>query len=105
MFHEWIWLYVGLVAVHAISSKGMKSSTSDVLAVSQVRTWCRTGVAREIREAANVSASEIARHLKVSEPTVSRWERGVRTPRAEEAARYHQLLCLLRQAAVGAATS
>jgi DNA-binding transcriptional regulator YiaG len=59
-------------------------------------TWARrlaqTGGARAIREGARLSVSELARELDVTPGTVSRWERGLRTPRGAAAERWAKLL-------------
>ena len=55
--------------------------------VSWVRQLGRTGGARVIREGAGFTAP-IARELGVSPATVSRWERGQRSPRSEVAERW-----------------
>ncbi len=57
-----------------------------------VRRRCRDGSGRRIRQAANVSAADIADELGVSEATVLRWERGQNLPRRQVALRYGQLL-------------
>jgi DNA-binding transcriptional regulator YiaG len=67
-------------------------SMSDVQKVAWVRRVARSGSARVIREAAGLSASEIARAIEVSPAAVSRWERGQRVPREEAAERWADLL-------------
>jgi len=49
-------------------------------------------VARQIREAANVSQARLAAELGVHELTVHRWEAGTRTPRGELRRSYARLL-------------
>jgi DNA-binding transcriptional regulator YiaG len=56
------------------------------------RRLARDGNARRIREAAGLSASEVARVLNVSPGTVCRWERGLRVPRGEAATAWVGLL-------------
>ena len=57
-----------------------------------VRRVARSGNARLIREACGLSASEVARELGVSPATVSRWERGERSPRGKPAEEWAALL-------------
>jgi len=64
----------------------------DVQQVVWVRRVAREGAARHIREAAGLSASEVARQLGVSPAAVSRWERGERVPRGELAERWAEVL-------------
>jgi transcriptional regulator with XRE-family HTH domain len=57
-----------------------------------LRALAANGGARTIREAARISASEVARELDVSPSAISRWERGLRSPRGDDARRYARLL-------------
>lgn len=57
-----------------------------------VRRLARNGGARALRQAAGVSASEVARDLNVTPGAVSRWERGLRVPRGVTAERWAELL-------------
>ncbi len=57
-----------------------------------VREWCKSGVARVVREGAGLSRTDIARDLGVSENAVRMWETGKRRPRVAVAARYGVLL-------------
>jgi DNA-binding transcriptional regulator YiaG len=45
-----------------------------------------------IRETSDVSLGEIAEPVGVNRSTVSRWERGLTTPRGEAALRYLEVL-------------
>lgn len=60
------------------------------------RVWVRrlvaTGEARQLRKAAGLSASAVARELGVSPAAVSRWERGERNPRDLSAEKWAALL-------------
>ena len=47
------------------------------------KEWSRSGKAARIRRAAGVTQAQIARELNVSESAVTRWEQGLRTPRAK----------------------
>lgn len=65
---------------------------ADTIRLAEVRDLARSGRAREIREHAGLSISEVARTVLVSVPTVSRWEKGQRAPRGDAAIRYARLL-------------
>jgi DNA-binding transcriptional regulator YiaG len=68
---------------------------SDLAAVARIRDELRSGAARKARTAAGVSASEVARVLKVSRSSVSDWETGKRTPDASHALAYGRALAAL----------
>ncbi|GEM_PF-2355293 len=53
--------------------------------VAAVRRMLRSGEAREMRIAAQVSVSELAQVVGVSEGTLWRWENGTRVPRPAQA--------------------
>jgi DNA-binding transcriptional regulator YiaG len=57
----------------------------------------RPDVARQIREAADVSQARLAAELGVHELTVYRWESGSRTPHGELRRSYARLLADLDQ--------
>ena len=63
-----------------------------LLALHQLRSLCITGEARRIRESRRLTVAEIAQTVGVSHTAVSRWERGLRTPRGGAALRYAKLL-------------
>jgi transcriptional regulator with XRE-family HTH domain len=54
------------------------------------------GTARRLREAAGLSLADVARPAGVTAATISRWESGTRTPRAEQALRYAAVLKALQ---------
>lgn len=54
---------------------------------------------RALREAAGVSAAQVAAPVGVTRQTVSKWELGTRTPRGEHLRRYLDVLDALRVAA------
>ncbi len=54
----------------------------------RVRRLVSTGAARAIREGAGLSYGELAKEAGVDKSSVFRWERGLRRPRGEAAARY-----------------
>lgn len=60
--------------------------------LSRVRRLAVTGAARALRENAGLSLSEVALDSGVHKTTISRWERGLRRPRGEAAARYLRVL-------------
>ena len=72
----------------------MRSYTADLAAL---RASCRSGEAKRIRQAAQVSLAEIAQEVGTTPATVGRWETGVRLPRPEAALRYAAVLGRLRQ--------
>ena len=62
----------------------------------------KSGRARQLRESAGISASNLARDLEVTTGAVIRWETGERTPRGANARRYARAL---RRLAARAAAS
>ena len=52
---------------------------------------------RALRLEAGLSLSDVADRLGVTRSTVSRWERGLRNPRADNRARYSELLAELKE--------
>lgn len=72
---------------------------SDLAAVARTRAELRSGDARRAREAAGVSAAEVARIIRVSRATVGDWESGRKAPTGEHALAYGALLAVLTQAA------
>jgi DNA-binding transcriptional regulator YiaG len=63
--------------------------TSPSLArVAEARRLANSGEARRIREAAKVSASELARSVAVAPSTLLAWEDGTQIPRADAADRW-----------------
>jgi DNA-binding transcriptional regulator YiaG len=56
------------------------------------RALARTGRGKEIRERAGLSRSELARLIGVTQPAVSRWESGERTPTGGCAVAYAKAL-------------
>lgn len=56
------------------------------------RAACRTGQARQLRQGAGLSQSEIAAAVGVAQPTVAMWETGQRVPRGTPALRYAAIL-------------
>ena len=66
--------------------------SSDVLILAEMREWCRTGRARELRELATVTLAEIGEVCGVSRQAVALWETGQRKPTGTPALEYGKLL-------------
>jgi DNA-binding transcriptional regulator YiaG len=77
-------------------TEGMTTTAEKLQAI---RTRIISGEARQIREAAHLSQSELARSVGVDNTTLCRWESGERFPRGEAALRYAALLDRLAKAA------
>lgn len=71
-------------------------STEDVVAAARARALMRATpeVWRALRERAGLTLREVAEVLGVSQMAISRWERGERVARGQNAARYLRLLRL-----------
>jgi DNA-binding transcriptional regulator YiaG len=82
---------------HTAMLAHMKTAETEVLAIAQVRVDAARGRARDIRERAQLSLSEMARAVGVHTTTVAGWESGRRVPRGAAAARYADLLWKLDQ--------
>src|SRR5665213_2621051 len=63
----------------------------------QVRSLCRTGEARRIRQASQLSLADVSERPDVPAPTIHRWETGQRRPTGDGAIRYGALLDELRR--------
>lgn len=67
----------------------LDKSTADRLGLLvAARRYSATGEGRRVREAVGVTVTEVATAADVGVPTVSRYERGLRTPHGERAVRY-----------------
>jgi DNA-binding transcriptional regulator YiaG len=75
-------------------SSGM--AQAQILRLVRVRAAASSGEARRLREAAQLSISEVASVCGVDQSTVWRWERGTRSPRGLAALRYGDLIETLR---------
>lgn len=64
----------------------------ELVRMARCRELALSGQAREIRETARLSLSELADACGVDEGTLSRWERGQRRPRSAVALRYLAVL-------------
>lgn len=64
----------------------------DVILLAMACEYAREGTARAIRERAELSIEAIAGAVGSSKAALSRWERGERTPRGQQAVRWASLL-------------
>lgn len=78
-------------------------SPRDALRVVRARRQLASGEARAIRVQSGLLLHEMAEALEVSVPTVSKWERGERTPKADHALAYAGLIDELSRIVEGAA--
>jgi DNA-binding transcriptional regulator YiaG len=69
----------------------MDSRRNDYL-LTRVRRLALTGTARAIRQAADLSLTEMGELVEVDRTTVWRWEMGQRRPRGDAARRYLTVL-------------
>jgi len=74
------------------------AQTAQLLRLAEVRAAFSSGEAQRLREAADLSISEIARACGVDQSTVWRWERGIRKPHGRLALAYGEILDSLRSA-------
>jgi transcriptional regulator with XRE-family HTH domain len=70
-------------------------TAEDLRVLADARADAKSGRAREIRIAADVSQAEIAKACGVATSAVSQWENGQRTPRGDAALRYGRALRML----------
>lgn len=81
-------------SVHAVAVT--EAAFSDALAVARAkRRLPPPAVRRLIRRQAGVTQQDVAHLLRVSRPTVTRWESGLRSPRGDVLRRYADLLDVL----------
>jgi len=72
---------------------------ADLAAAVRIRADLASDAARERREAAGVTAADMARVIGVSRQAVSSWETGAAVPTLEHALAYGKVLtALIRQA-------
>ena len=83
----------------------MGHMATELVRLADVRDAARSGEARRLRVAAELSLAEVARAVGVAVPTVLRWERGERTPRGKPAIRYAKLLEALEKREAGCPAS
>lgn len=68
------------------------TAIDDLKELSSARRWAKTGVARIVRERAELTQAEIAEACGVDQSTVALWEKGERTPGGEPAKTYARAL-------------
>lgn len=68
------------------------ASTTTTARLARLRRMCEDGTARTIRQSRGSSLREIARDAGTYPSTISRWERGLRSPRGAEALAYLDVL-------------
>lgn len=80
-------------------------AANDLAALAQVRALCRSGAARSIRMAADLSLREVVARIEppVSPSTLLRWEQGDARPTGPAALSYGELLQGLLKPGRGAA--
>lgn len=76
----------------------MAISADSAVTLARLRADVVSGRARDIRERARLSQSEVAEAVGVTQPTVAGWEAGRKMPHGERAARYADLLARLERA-------
>lgn len=76
---------------------------ADLDLLLDARLLARTGEAATIREAAGLSQAEVGQVCGASHATISRWERGERTPHGRPAIEWARLLRELRDRATASA--
>lgn len=82
--------------------QNVEDETSRVVVESTVRLWCRSGLARRIREGAGATCAGTARLAATTSANVSRWESGTRVPTGWHAVRYYRALVQLQEIAAAA---
>jgi DNA-binding transcriptional regulator YiaG len=70
-------------------------NTTEALLLSEVRSKAKSGEAKRERENRNLSRSEVAAVVGVTESTIFRWESGQRCPRGAAGLRYGRFLSKL----------
>jgi DNA-binding transcriptional regulator YiaG len=73
-------------------------TNDDLLTLVRVRELARSGEARKLREAADLSLREVAAAVGTSPASLSRWELGQRRPHGPAAVRYGAILHTLQTA-------
>lgn len=72
---------------------------ADLALIARIRADLSSGCARSAREAARVSAAELAEAAGVTRQAVSKWETGRSTPSARHALAYARALAAVARAA------
>lgn len=76
----------------------MERALSRVEQTLKVQEWIATGRARQLREAAGLSRTTVARDCQVDQQTVMRWERQMASPQGENIGAYYRVLARLEDA-------
>ena len=89
--------YFGANEVHTIDMQ----MSERILKRGQARRRLRAepAFARYVRERAGLTQAEMAKLVNRDRSAVSRWERGLRNPRADNRVRYSKLLAELKEVA------
>jgi DNA-binding transcriptional regulator YiaG len=75
-----------------MTTKERHDSVETLLALAEVRDFCRSGRAAQIRRLSDVSQAEVAAYCGVTAGAVQRWETGARMPHGEAGLRYARAL-------------
>lgn len=75
-----------------------ESRITDALALHWSRTAIRSGLAADLRVAAELSQAEVAAAVGVTPTAVQKWEKNLRMPRGQVAVRYARFLLQLAAA-------
>jgi transcriptional regulator with XRE-family HTH domain len=75
-----------------------ETQLTDALALTWSRTAIRSGLAADLRVAAELSQAEVAAAIGVTPTAVQKWESGRRMPRGQVAVRYARFLVQLADA-------
>jgi DNA-binding transcriptional regulator YiaG len=70
----------------------MATKGPGAIELATVRRYCRSGIARAIRESADLRLADVARELGVSAESVSAWETCKQRPTGRHALAYLDLL-------------
>jgi len=71
------------------------NAITSTVALSRLRRLAADGTTRQVREDNLLSLTDVASALGITKATLSKWERGLQTPRGEPARRYAELLAAL----------
>lgn len=74
-------------------------AAEEALAIVRVRSWLRSGRAREIRKRAGLSQSDVGRAVGTDHAQVSRWESGKAVPYRDSVLKLARLYDELEKAA------
>jgi transcriptional regulator with XRE-family HTH domain len=69
----------------------MDAAAEDALDIVRVRSWLRTGRAREIRKRAGLSQADVGKAVGTNASQMSRWEAGKGAPHRDSALKLARL--------------